>query len=144
MANTYTSAYTGAQIDAAIKYLTDPAIANRILIKAGDTVTFTNIPCSGYLSTNATNAVFLLPINKIILASNVTCSAIRGNMRHADGGYIFGSSSHTSGGLDWSSRSPVCEITDGGIRISLTMNTGQGTNNVPICADIVTITLTFS
>ena len=49
MANTYTSAYTGAQIDAALKLLTDSSVANRIIIKAGDQITVTGVMCPGYL-----------------------------------------------------------------------------------------------
>lgn len=143
MANTYTSAYTGAQIDAALKLLTDSSVANRIIIKPGDQITVSGVMCPGYLSSDAKNAVFTMFTNKIILATGVTCSQIKGNMRHADGGYIFGS--YNSSGNDWTTGFALdAKIREGGVQFSLTHSTSQGTNNVPITAYLATVTLTFS
>ena len=81
MANTYTSAYTGAQIDAALKLLTDSSVANRIIIKAGDQITVTGVMCPGYLSSDAKNAVFTMFTNKIILDSIIIVGNDKGEIK---------------------------------------------------------------
>ena len=119
------------------------------LYHAGESVTLTNLNVMGMLTNTSKTMRFTVVLPKPKYGLTVTCTAMRLNVRHPDGGYTL-SSAFVSGGYDVLSDSTitVTQLTTGADNI-ITFNLVKssafnGTNNTPLVVTIETMTLAFS
>ena len=105
------------------------------------TITQSNLPCFGFITTNATDLDIFIPMLIESKATNVSVSSLTIGIRHVGGGYIGGANntditSYISNVLPYKSFA--------GLRIIASKSGGWGaTNNTPVCG-VVNITLTLT
>ena len=141
-------AYQGKVLQDKITNLTTSltALSNKIdslIIKAGDTVTFTGF-VEGTLSNGYKNIYFTLPTKKIITASNVTCDTRTSLSIRQNNKYLGGTTATTP--VTWPSAIKVesVSINNLGINVNLSKSNGfGGINNDPV-AIYIKFTLKFS
>ena len=124
------------------------------VIKAGDSVSCSNMQVGGMITSNSTEITICIPVGRVITASEATVSSGTMTIRTVDG-YAYNKASSSGGtysGLTAANFSPVCVLnkTTGSVRIKFTNSTkwtmGNGTqitNNTPVSVAIG-ITLKFS
>jgi hypothetical protein len=118
---------------------------------AGETYTFDNtwISLSGFVTNSKTDLVFSLPLPKIANGLNVSVTALKINVRHADGGVTLSSNS-VSGGYnvlgDNTLSTQVVLATPTMVCFKITKSGGTyfGTNNAVQSIQVGQITLSFS
>lgn len=141
-------AYQGKVLQDKITNLTTSltTLSNKIdslIIKAGDTVTFTGF-VEGTLSNGYKNIYFTLPTKKIITASSVTCDARTSLSIRQNNKYLGGTTATTP--VTWPSAIKVesVSINNLGINVNLSKSNGfGGINNDPV-AIYIKFTLKFS
>lgn len=123
-------------------------IFDALFFKSGDTFTITNFQVVGMLSNSGAALRFSVTLPKNINNLAVSCTTMKLNARHSDGGYVF-SSAFVSGGYDVLTDSSITvsisEPMDNAITVNLAKTSAyNGTNNTPVTVSIETMVLQFS
>ena len=124
------------------------------VIKAGDSVSTTNIVAAGFITSSSCDLVFIVPLGKLITAASATISSGTVTVRTI-AGYAY-TKSIASGGyyenITIADYSPTCTLIkpSGNVRVRMTNSTkwtqGNGTvitNNTPISVSC-TFTISFA
>ena len=120
-----------------------------ILFHAGESVTITNVNCIGMLTNAGKSLRFTVVLPKPKFGLTVTCTEMKLNVRHPDGGYTL-DNAFVSGGYDvlMDNTITVTQLTtgmDNVITFNLAKSTAfNGTNNTPQAVTIESMTLEFS
>jgi len=109
--------------------------------KAGDSVTFSNVVCSGFVTTSATRIYALLPLSKPCTTTTATLSNFTAQFRGISG-YLNNDNSFVDVSTNYT---VVTAITPNGIRMQLTHGStiDNVTNNTPVIV-YANVTVTFS
>lgn len=124
-------------------------ILKAIFFQSGDSITFTNVNAIGMLTNAGKSLRFSVPLPKSKTGLTVTCTEMKLNVRHPDGGYTL-DNSFVSGGYDvlLDNTITVTQLTTGSdnmVTFNLAKTTAfNGTNNTPQAVTIETMTLEFS
>lgn len=113
---------------------------DNLYYKEGDTYKPAYLLCTGILTSGNKEVIFTMPTEKRMDGiSTITCSSLKCQIRHSDGGYIANSVElSTLGTLDFT------KTTNNTLRIRLIMNNASTlTNNCPVNVYIISGDFTF-
>lgn len=116
------------------------------LYQAGDTVTLKSMLAAGYLTSGSTTMAFALPISQGVVASKVSVTSLRANVRQ-NGKYINPQGTAIDGGYQYVGNYTVSAwLTESGISVEVRHSSAlpNSTNNDVVIADIHQITFTLS
>lgn len=122
-------------------------IYNALFFKANDTLTLDGATVCGMLSGGSEDINFSIVLPKSMANVTPSITELRTNIRHSQGGYVFGS--YVSGGYnvltDSSLSVSINKINDYMLRVIITSTTAFSvTNNTPLAVTLDNVVLSFS